>query len=766
MVGSLARRLFPLLLALVVAVPAARAQHPSDVVFVDTVVARVYVELDSDSLARVYRDSLSDHEVPARFTFERDGLRETVASIGFRLRGNTSRASRKKSFKVSFNTFTRGQTWRGLDKLNLNGEHNDPSIARSATAWRLYRSLGIPAPRVGYVALYLNGTYAGLYANVEHLDETFLGRRFGREDGDLFKCLYPADLADLGTDGAAYAARMDGGGRPVYEYSQGDNAPAAFDRLARLATTLNRTPTSNLPAAIEPMLDVNSVLRMLAADVVAGQWDGYWGNMNNYYLAFDFGTQRFSALPYDGDNTLGVDFLQQDWGRKNPYSFGPSTGRPLTTRLLAVPEYRARFTFYLRRLAETSFQASRLAPFFDRLDATLAPFVADDPVYPLDYGYTVDTFHASFRSAAGRHVTYGLLPYVETRRASLLAALDAGNVPPIVGLPAIAPLRLAAGVPFVIAVRVEDEAAPAVVVGAVGGIGEPVERLLVDDGTNGDAVAGDGVYSGRFPAPTQAGTLRVVATATDAAGQTRSGGTVEATVEPGRVTGVVVNEFLASNNGVLRDPAGDAEDAIELYNPTDAPVRLLGYTLTDNLSRPDKWAFPDTTIAPGGFLVVWADEEPEEGPMHAMIKLSAGGEQIGLYNVGVPVDTLAFGSQTTNVSVGRVPDGTGAFAPLVAPTFGRSNTVTSSSDAPEASDALAFTVGPNPTRGPVTVRFAALLTSPAVVEVVDVLGRLMTRVDVASGAVSAPLDVTTGAGVYVVRVRSGAQVSHSTLVRL
>ena len=763
--GSPARRLFPLLLILLAAVPAARAQHPSDVVFVDTAVARVYVELDADSLARVYRDSLSDHEVPARFTFERGGLRETVASIGFRLRGNTSRASRKKSFKVSFNTFVSGQAWRGLEKLNLNGEHNDPSVARTATTWRLYRSLGIPAPRVGYVALYLNGTYAGLYANVEHIDETFLGRRFGREDGDLFKCLYPADLVDRGPGGVTYATLFSGG-RPVYEFSQGDDAAAAFDRLARLIETLNQTPIASLPSAIEPMLDVNSALRMLAADVVAGQWDGYWANQNNYYLAFDFGTQRFSALPYDGDNTLGIDFLGQDWARKNPYAFGPSNGRPLATRLLAVPEYRARYTFYLRRLAETSFQTARLEPFFDRLDAALAPFVADDPVYPLDYGYTLDTFHASFRGAAGRHVDYGLLPYVTTRRASLLTALDAGNVPPIVGLPSVEPQRLAVGVPFVVAVRVEDETAPAVVVGAVGGMGDPVEVLLTDDGASGDAVAGDGVYSARFPAPTRTGTLRVVATATDAAGQTRSGGTVEAAVEPGRAAGVVVNEFLASNNGVVRDPAGDAEDAIELYNPTSAPVRLLGYTLTDNLARPDKWALPDTTIAPGAYLVVWADEEPEEGPMHAMIKLSAGGEQIGLYNAGVPVDTLTFGAQTTNVSVGRVPDGSGAFAALAAPTFGRSNALTSTADAPVASDALALTVGPNPTRGPVTVRFAAALPSPASVEVVDVLGRLVARVDLAAGALTAPLDVPTGAGVYVVRVRSGAQVSRAALVRL
>lgn len=753
------------LLFFLAAVAPARAQHPSDVVFVDTVVARVYVELDSDSLARVYRDSLSDHEVPARFTFERDGIRETIESIGFRLRGNTSRASHKKSFKVSFNTFVRGQAWRGLEKLNLNGEHNDPSVARTATAWRLYRSLGVEAPRVGYVALHLNGTYVGLYANVEHIDETFLDRRFGRDDGDLFKCLYPADLVDRGDGGVTYAALFEGA-RPVYEFSQGADAATAFDRLARLIATLNRTPVAGLPAAIEPMLDVNSVLRMLAADVVAGQWDGYWGNRNNYYLAFDLGSQRFSALPYDGDNTLGVDFLGQDWARKNPYSFGPSSGRPLATRLLAVPEYRARFTFYLRRLTETTFRSDRLTPFFDRLRTVLDPFVAADPVYRLDYGYSVETFRASFRSAAGRHVDYGLIPYVDARRASLLGALDAGNVPPIVGLPEVTPERPSSGQPFVVRVRVEDEAPPRSVTLVMEGAGSPQEVVLFDDGQNGDAVAGDGLHSRRVNAPSTAGTLRLVATAVDAAAQTRSSLSVAVTVEAARAAGVVVNEFLASNTGVVRDEAGDAEDAIELYNPTDAPVRLLGYTLTDNLARPDKWAFPDTTLAPGAYLTVWADEEPAEGPMHAAFKLSAGGEAVGLYRAGVPVDTLTFGTQTANVSHSRIPNGTGPFVASGAPTLGRANSVLSSTPAVEATTSLTLTVGPNPTHGAVAVRFGAPLPAPGVVEVVDLLGRTVSRTPVEAGTEAVNVALPEAAGVYVVRVSDGQRMARAAVVRL
>ena len=66
-------------------------------------------------------------------------------------RGNTSREAAKKSFKVSFNTFTPGASWNGLEKLNLNGNHNDPSMLRARMVWDFMRAQGHVAPRVSHV---------------------------------------------------------------------------------------------------------------------------------------------------------------------------------------------------------------------------------------------------------------------------------------------------------------------------------------------------------------------------------------------------------------------------------------------------------------------------------------------------------------------------------------------------------------------------------------------------------------------------------------
>ncbi len=143
---------------------------------------------------------------------------------------------------------------------------------------------------------------------------------------------------------------------------------------------------------------------------------------------------------------------------------------------------------------------------------------------------------------------------------------------------------------------------------------------------------------------------------------------------------VVINEILASNSATLADPdfAGFG-DWIELYNMSDADADLSGFMITDNLSKPAKWSFPDGTTVPArGFLIVWADDEdtgpPAATALHTGFKLSGSGEQVGLFDAsGAPVDTLTYGEQTTDVSYGRSPDGADTWAFFSAPTPGAPN---------------------------------------------------------------------------------------------
>ncbi|MEM1056985.1 MAG: CotH kinase family protein [Bacteroidota bacterium] len=145
--------------------------------------------------------------------------------------------------------------------------------------------------------------------------------------------------------------------------------------------------------------------------------------------------------------------------------------------------------------------------------------------------------------------------------------------------------------------------------------------------------------------------------------------------------GLVLNEFLASNATTLADlDLGEYSDWVELHNPTAETVDLSGYHLTDDLDEPTRWRFPDgTLLAPGGYLLVWTDGQETPAPewiaLHAPFRLSAGGEQIGLFSpTGVAVDTLTYGEQTTDISSGRFPDSTGPWSFFVTPTPGAANT--------------------------------------------------------------------------------------------
>ena len=129
---------------------------------------------------------------------------------------------------------------------------------------------------------------------------------------------------------------------------------------------------------------------------------------------------------------------------------------------------------------------------------------------------------------------------------------------------------------------------------------------------------------------------------------------------------VVINEWTSNNAGPggLADPAdGLFQDWIELFNPNAAEVNLGGFYLTDDFNAPTKWQFPAGVVIPGrGFLLVWADNQPEQnGPNrepHAAFQLNNDGEAIALYNSsGVLQHRVVFASQAVNRSEGLFPDG-------------------------------------------------------------------------------------------------------------
>ncbi len=666
------KRILPLILASVLAAGSAVGQpfNPErGELFVDTVVPRIDITVNPDTLAWIYANPESDREFHALFVFDNGTVRDTVDPVGFRLRGNTSRNSQKKSFKVSFNTFTPGGRFYGVEKLNLNGEHNDPSVMRSKVMWDILRKWDIPAPRANHVRVYINGSYYGLYISVEHIDEEFALSRFGNKNGNLFKCLWPADLDYRGSDPDSY--KIWSGDRWVYELKT-NIEENDFSDLAAFIWVLENSSDETLVCDLEALFNVYDYLKVMAAQIFCGDWDGYIYNKNNFYLYHNTSTGKFEYIPYDVDNTFGIDWFGIDWANRNMYEWQPGGDqpRPLYDRLIHHPVFRQQFSRYAEQLISSTLDIDSLKQSIDKRRNMITPYVAIDPYYPLDYGYDYGDFMNSYTAATGAHVKWGLFPYLEARKSSMQAQTEPGTMAPVIKY-----------------IRHNREGGQAVTVSAyVEAVTEPVTVTLLwsldEGGILQEKMTGDGsgTYSATLAGIADEASVSYRVMAADGAGETSILPCEPLFIHPaaGDTPLLYINEFMADNEATVTDEHGNYCDWIEIYNGDDEGVFLGDLYLTDNFSIPDKWQLPDLVLPAGGFMVFWADGSPSLGMRHTSFKLDKEGEEIGLYTAGLLViDSLSYGQQGEDVSTGRRSDGAEEIISLAAATPGRSNSLTS-----------------------------------------------------------------------------------------
>ncbi len=703
-----------------------RAQR-SDVVFDDTVLPVVSISLDPADLALILApgNERSDVEYLASFQWSSPLLDATVDSVGFRLRGNTSRVSQKKSFKVSFNAFTSGG-WRGLDKLNLNGEHNDPTIMRSKMAWDLFRDFGVPASRANHVELYVNDVYFGLYVNVEHVDEEFLDRYFETESGNLYKALWPADLARVGPTGDSY--RPTSGDRRPYDLTQGASDAEGYDDLATLINVINSTSNSGFGGAIERVFNVNGFLKALAVTALTGSWDTYWFLKNNFYLYNNPRTGRWDYIPFDMDNSFGIwwDGIWPglNWNNRDIYAWGhPSEDRPLTRRIMAVPEFRERYTYYIRELLDDLFVPSRLEAEIGRLKAMTEGAAEADQFRVLDYGFSTQDYHDSFLLALANrdpqrqgHVKSGLSPYISERFSSALGQLDSGGIAPLISDVRLSLERPRPTDPLGVTARVESRSLSLIEVeywpDRPGRF--TVEMTRVAGSAANDPI--DAFFEATVPPLGGVGTLDLRIHAVGENGMERETSLLRIGVD-WSAPPLYINEIMAQNASTLSDEFGEFADWVELYNGGDVSQDLSGMTLTDDPLVPAKWTLPDVLMPAGSHLLLWLDGQPEQGQFHGPFRLSSDGESVSLFEVtGLQVDAVSFGAQSTDLSWARLGDGLPGFAQSQ-PTPGTPNPLVGTDSSPLPKRPALITAYPNPFRGSLTI------SAPGPVDVFDVLGR-------------------------------------------
>ena len=702
--------------------PLLLAANDLDLLYDDSQVAIIEIQMDPEGLIWMYDNVQSDSMHLSTVHFANAYIDETIENVGFRLRGNTSRNAQKKSFKLSFNTFEPGRKFYDVEKLNLNGEHNDPSIIRSKIAWDLYQENGMATTRAAHCAVYINDVYYGLYISIEHIDDEFLKNHFEDDSGNLWKCLWPADLTYRGPNASDYHPYQDETrpyelktNKDLYDYSE----------LARLITTIHEAPQLLFPDSLEQVLVVPDVLKYAAMNVLMGNWDDYWFLKNNYYLYHDPSLDRFRFIPYDYDNSFSIDWFNVDWTQVNPYSFmtieesqGNSPGsRPLMEKIMGNTQYRNLYTHILEYYRDNITDLSLWGANLDNLHSLIAPWAELDTFRILDYGFDTLDFYQSYSSNpySNQHVKKGLKQFVNERHASLDNQLVYELAPPIIYDLQYWPLIPGPEDSIYVSVAAfSDVGLDSLTIAFHPGVMTVILSYPMHSAPhpNPSSIEESDRWVGVIPPMGEMGHGRFQVGAVDLNGQSmlypRS--EFEYIQVPGASTNPLrINEFLADNVASNSDESGEYDDWLEIYNSGSAAMHLGGLFLTDDPANLTKWMFPfgGVVLESGGHLLVWCDEDQEQTGIHSNFKLSRNGEFIALVDTDglTIIDAINFGPQQEDISYGRSPDGGNIWNHQDSPTPGYANGTSSTGDDLRLPMNFSLANFPNPFNSETNIRY-------------------------------------------------------------
>lgn len=298
-------------LAVVVCTAAGAAAQTSDDLFNPEALQRVDLWMNSTDWSKLKAAFQENTYYPADVTWNG----QTVRNVGIRSRGLGSRSGTKPGLRVDFDRYSTDQTFLGLKSFVLDNLVQDKSGIRETVAMRFFSRMGIPSPRETHTRLYVNGAYAGLYALVESVDKTMMGRVFGsigddvQNDGYLFEYNYvlgsPWRFEYEGSALDPYKARFD------IKTNESKSDATIWGPIEELVRLVNNTATTSFEATVAPKLDLSAFVRYIAMQNFIAQNDGFNGydGMNNFYFYRLEDSDQHVFIAWDEDNAfLGSDF--------------------------------------------------------------------------------------------------------------------------------------------------------------------------------------------------------------------------------------------------------------------------------------------------------------------------------------------------------------------------------------------------------------------------------------------------------------------------
>ncbi len=319
-----ARALFVALIAIALSVPApTRAVDDAKWMFDPSVMVQVSLTIPDSSMSQISCDMGAERPyVPATFSMTYTPRRGAAKSFGpwaitLKVKGQYGsfrclQSGDKAGLKLKFQSCARPD---GLKKLTLNNMVQDGSMVSEVLSYEAFRSLGVAAPRTGYAQVTINGTYRGIFLNVETMDNVALPRWYPTTQ-HLYEGSYGAAWISWGDVADATSGH--------YEVDEGDE-----DDRTDLQDLLDtaRDGSDGWYARMHPIADLEQMTKMWAAEWFLGHWDGYSQFVtNNYYLHAD-GSGRFTMMPWGTDQAFR--YAERYDGASEHYIFNGCVADPI-----------------------------------------------------------------------------------------------------------------------------------------------------------------------------------------------------------------------------------------------------------------------------------------------------------------------------------------------------------------------------------------------------------------------------------------------------
>ncbi len=426
-------------------------------IFDTSYVHTINIEISEEDWANLLQNPLDKTKYHANVCIDGD----TVEDVSFATKGNTSLSSvasdsesDRYSFKINFGKYVEGQTYFGLNKLNLNNIYADATYMKDYLSYEIFRAAGVESPLVSYVYISINGEAFGLYLAIEEIGESYLDRTEAGE-GELYKP-ETNQLGNMGNkgnmpDGAEMPdgfqmpegtempdgfqmpegmekpdrtqtqdgdanqnmPNMPGGG---FSSSNGASLIYTDDNVSSYTDIFDNTETDSdeedwnrviqaLKALsegnVEESIDVDEVIRYFVAHNFVLNYDSYTGNMlHNYYLYENDG--KLSMLPWDYNLAFGAFSMGNssdatsiiNYGIDTPLSGATEDNRPMWSFILENEEYLELYHNIYNELIMNYFESGNFEAEMARVYEMIKPYVAKDP----SAFYTEDEFNTGYNT--------------------------------------------------------------------------------------------------------------------------------------------------------------------------------------------------------------------------------------------------------------------------------------------------------------------------------------------------------------------------------